>query len=176
MNEKDFERIVKLDTLKSCRDYMKVMTDFYFDAIVQTGQKPIKKVCLNDARTWFQMMFSKGVHFSKALEGFDYSKDFIHLNRITDHTVLFSLVRDMYESYVVFRIIYTLPETEQQKELLYYLFVHAGLQERFDDLPENAKKKEPRMGPKPTRNRWMLVNRYYILTNYISIMRLFVIQ
>lgn len=143
MSQDNFKHIVKLDTLQSCRSYMKVITDFYFDAIVATGKKPVKTVCLNDARTWLQLMFSKGVFFTKALEGYDYSKDFIHLNQITDHTVLFSLVRDLFESYVVFRMIYTLPEKESQKELLYYLFVHAGYQERFDNSPEDAKKKNP---------------------------------
>lgn len=143
MNEVEFKRIVKLDTLESCRDYMKVMTDFYFDTIFATGKKPVHTVNLNDARTWLQMMFSKGVHFTKALEGFEYSKEFCRLNRITDHTVLFSLVRDMFESYVVFRLIYTLPKTEQQSDLLYYLFAHAGLQERFDNSSEDAKSHNP---------------------------------
>lgn len=143
MTEEEYKQIVKLNTLQSCRDYMKVMTDFYFSTIIATGKKPVHTVNLNDARTWLQMMFSKGVHFTKALEGFDYSKGFCHLNRITDHTVLFSLVRDMYESYITFRLIYTLPSTEQQSDLLYYLFAHAGLQERFDNLSEDAKSNNP---------------------------------
>ena len=143
MSEEDFKRIVKLDTLQSCRDYMKVMTDFYFDTIFATGEKPVHTVNLNDARTWFQMMFSKGVHFTKALEGFEYSKGLCHLNKITDHTVLFSLVRDIFENYVVFSLIYTLPKTEQQSDLLYYLFAHAGLQERFENSSEDAKSNNP---------------------------------
>lgn len=143
MNEEEYKRIVKLDTLESCRDYMKVMTDFYFDTIFATGKKPVSTVNLNDARTWLQMMFSKGVHFTKTLHGFEYSNGVYHLNRITDHTVLFSQVRDMFESYVVFRLIYTLPKTEQQSNLLYYLFAHAGLQERFDISSEDAKNHNP---------------------------------
>ena len=143
MKEEDFKRIVKLDTLQSCRDYMQVMTDFYFETIFVTGKKPVRTVNLNDARTWLQMMFSKGVHFSKGLDGFDYSKDSLHLNRITDHTVLFSLVRDMFESYIAFRLIYTLPQTKQQSDLLYYLFAHAGLQERFDNSPDGTKNNNP---------------------------------
>lgn len=140
MNEKEFFQILKLDTLQSCRDYMKVMTDFYFDVFYATSPKPVKSISINDARTWFQMMFSKGVHFTKVLDGFDYSKGTLHLNQITDHTVLFSLVRDMFESYMAFRLIYTLPDTEQQSDLLYFLFVHAGLQERFSNTPEDVKK------------------------------------
>ena len=143
MSEEEFEQIVKLATLQSCRDYMKVMTDFYFDTIITTCKKPVHTVNLNDARTWLQMMFSKGVHFTIALEGFDYSKGLVRLNRITDHTVLFSLVRVMFESYVVFRLIYTLPKTEQQSDLLYYLFAHAGLQERLVNSSEDAKIHNP---------------------------------
>ncbi|MBO4587466.1 MAG: hypothetical protein J5711_01005 [Bacteroidales bacterium] len=143
MNDEEYCRIVKLDTLESCRDYMKVMTDFYFDTIFVTCGKPVHSVNLNDARTWLQMMFSKSVHFARALEGFDYYKGFLHLNRITDHTVLFSLVRDMFESYISFGLIYTLPSTEQQSDLLYYLFAHAGLQERFDNLSEDAQSNNP---------------------------------
>ena len=92
MIEEEFERIIKLDTLQSCRDYMKIMTDFYFDSIFAIGKKTVHSLNLNDARTWLQMMFSKGVHFTIALDGFDYSKSLVRLNRITDHTVLFSLV------------------------------------------------------------------------------------
>lgn len=136
MTEDEYIRITRLDNLQSCRDYMKLMTDFYF----ATGEKPVSSVSLNDARTWLQMMFSKEVHFIKALDGFEYSKGLCHLNRITDHTILFSLVHDMYESYVVFRLIYTLPRNEQQKDLMNYLFSHAGLQERFDNASEEAKK------------------------------------
>lgn len=143
MTEEEYKQIVKLNTLQSCRDYMKVMTDFYFSTIIATGKKPVQAVNLNDARTWLQMMFSKGVHFTKALDGFEYSKGLCHLNRITDHTVLFSLVRDFFESYIAFKLIYTLPETEEQSDLIYYLFAHAGLQERFDNLSEDIKTHNP---------------------------------
>lgn len=143
MTEEEYKQIIKLNTLQSCRDYMKVMTDFYFSTIIATGKKPVHTVNLNDARTWLQMMFSKGVHFTKALDGFEYSKGFCHLNRITDHTVLFSLVRDMFESYIVFRLIYTFPETEEQSDLLYCLFVHAGLQERLSNVSEDSKIHNP---------------------------------
>ena len=143
MTKEEYIRITRLGNLQSCRDYMKVMTDFYFATIFVTGEKLVSSIKLNDARTWLQMMFSKGVHFIKALDGFEYANGLCHLNRITDHTILFSHIRDMYESYVVFRLIYTLPKTEQQKDLMYYLFSHAGLQERFDNASEESKAHNP---------------------------------
>ena len=129
------------DSLDDCRTNMRFMTDFYFDVIFATSSKPVASCAINDARTWMQMMFSKGVHFYNALQGTEYAKGGRHLNRITDHTILFSLVRDMFESYVVFRIIYSLPQTDDQRQILYNLYCHAGLQEHFDNISSEVKEK-----------------------------------
>lgn len=131
----------KLDSLDDCCAYMRIMTDFYYDVIFTTSPKPVTSCALNDSRTWLQMMFSKGVHFCNALQGFEYAKGLRHLNRITDHTILFSLVRDMFESYIVFRLIYSLPQTDDQRQILYYLYCHAGLQEHFDSISSIVKEK-----------------------------------
>lgn len=128
-------------SLDDCRAHMRIMTDFYYDVIFATSSKPVTSCAINDARTWMQMMFSKGVHFYNALSGIEYAKGLRHLNQITDHTILFSLVRDMFESYVVFRIIYSLPQTDDQRQILYYLYCHAGLQEHFDNIGSELKEK-----------------------------------
>lgn len=133
----------KLDSLDDCYAYMHIMTDFYYDVIYATSTKPVTSCALNDSRTWLQMMFSKGVHFCNALQGFEYAKGLRHLNRISDHTILFSLVRDMFESYIVFRLIYSLPQTDDQQQILYYLYCHAGLQEHFDNVSSKVKEDNP---------------------------------
>lgn len=142
LTEEEFLQITSLKTLQACRDYMKIMTDYYYEVIYTTGNVPVSSIRLNDARTWFQMMFSKGVHFAMALDGIGNYKGLKHPSSITDHTILFSLVRDMFESYIAFRLIFTFPKTDQQKDLIYHLFVHAGLQERLDNAT-GAKTKNP---------------------------------
>lgn len=77
-----------------------------------------------------QMMFTRGCSFVQLLEGFNYQDGEVALNRIIEPSVLFSLVRDVYESLCSFEIVYILPDTEEKKELAYTIYLISGLRER----------------------------------------------
>jgi hypothetical protein len=91
-------------------------------------------------------MFSKVLNIKKIVEGFHFtSKDGTKLNKIIDPTILASLFRNIYETICMFNIVYIKTRTEDEKMILFNLWVHSGLKYRqsFESvisIPENQNK------------------------------------
>tara|TARA_Y100000389_G_C17425902_1_gene499507 strand:+ start:622 stop:1209 length:588 start_codon:yes stop_codon:yes gene_type:complete len=95
-----------------------------------------------------QMMMIKVLHLKNVLNGVDFnSKNRKSLNNIIDPTIVASLLRNIYETTGMFNLIYQESKTEEEKQIKYLLWVHAGLsyRNRFDGvttLKENKDKME----------------------------------
>lgn len=139
----DVYKIMKLDTVESCKKYLDIMLDFYFDIITSPeGQESSSHI--EDCRNlWVQTMFSKGCQFKSLLDGVGFSKELRFLNPIIDFSVLFTIARSVYESLIVFEILFVLPRSDEQQVIIYNLFMAHGLSERLKDLDEYVRKQNP---------------------------------
>lgn len=140
---KDVQKLIKMETIDDCKQYMKVMLDFYFDVIMSPSGRKASSYAENDRNLWLQTMFSKGCQFVSLLDGVGYSKGISHLNPIIDFSILFTIARSVYESLIVFELLFVLPKTEEQKIILYNLFMAHGLSERLKDLDDEVKRNNP---------------------------------
>lgn len=139
----DVQKLIKMETIDDCKQYMKVMLDFYFDVIMSPSGRKASSDIENDRNLWLQTMFSKGCQFVSLLDGVGYSKGISHLNPIIDFSILFTIARSVYESLIVFELLFVLPKTEEQQIILYNLFMAHGLSERLKDLDDEVKRNNP---------------------------------
>lgn len=137
-NVERFEDIFILNEIyKNC--LFKIMTE-HAPAVGEKGS-------LKEAKIIGQMMFTKLAHLEQVCAGVTFSTGpgGKTLNHIIDATVVGSMVRGVFESVSVFNMVYVNPETEDQRLILYCLWVISGLnyRQRFLGqviLPENIKK------------------------------------
>lgn len=139
----DVQKLIKMETIDDCKQYMKVMLDFYFDVIMSPSGRKASSYIEDDRNLWLQTMFSKGCQFVSLLDGVGYSKGISHLNPIIDFSILFTIARSVYESLIVFELMFVLPKTEEQQTVLYNLFMAHGLSERLKDLADEVKRNNP---------------------------------
>ena len=143
LTHEDVQKLIKMETIDDCKQYMKVMLDFYFDVIMSPSGRKASSYIEDDRNLWLQTMFSKGCQFGCLLNGVGYSKGISHLNPIIDFSILFTIARSVYESLIVFELLFVLPKTEEQQIILYNLFMAHGLSERLKDLDDEVKRKNP---------------------------------
>ena len=143
LTPEDIQKLIKIETIDNCKQYMKVMLDFYFDVIMSPSGRKASSYIEDDRNLWLQTMFSKGCQFVSLLDGVEYSKGIAQLNRIIDFSILFTIARSFYESLIVFELLFVLPKTEEQQTILYNLFMAHGLSERLKDLDDEVKRNNP---------------------------------
>jgi len=103
----------------------------YFFLITNEHQKDTLKTQVEaDARMMFQMIFSKALNLKKILEGVEYESNGIKLNKIVDPTIVASLIRNLYETVCVFELVYIIHDSDEERNLLYNLWVISGLKYR----------------------------------------------
>lgn len=137
------KRIMLLNDISACQEYLKVLTDYLFDVILKLHGKKFSSVRMNESGIWVQMMFTNTLAFSKLLEGMSYERDDKRLNPIIDHRMIFSLGRTMYENLIIFELLYILPTDEDKKTLIYDLYEAAGYKEQLDVLLNEEKQRYP---------------------------------
>lgn len=78
-----------------------------------------------------QMVFTKIGHMKELINGFEYeTADGAKLNRIIDPTIIASNIRNLFETISMFNLVYINPKTEDERKILYNLWVLAGLKYR----------------------------------------------
>lgn len=137
----DVSKIIKMNTIDECKQYLKVMLDFYFDVIISPECRKVTTHIEDDRNIWLQIIFSKGSQFRSLLDGVEYSNRSGYLNPIIDFTVLFTIARNVYESLITFEILFSIPKTEEQQTIIYNLFMAHGLCERLKNLDEDIQKR-----------------------------------
>ncbi len=128
-------------TIQNSKDCLNIILNFYFQLIdASHTYQPIHE-SESDCVMSMQMIFSRGCSFVQLLEGFSFCGRNKRLNRIIDSSVLFSLVRDIYEALCSFEIVYILPNTHEKRMVAYYMYIISGLKERqnFDITTDEGK-------------------------------------
>ena len=139
----EVRKFVQLDTIGDCKQYLRVILDFYFDVIKSPEGRKANSYIEDDRNIWMQTMFSKGCQFISLLDGVGYSKGTIRLKPIIDFSILFTIARSVYESLIAFELLFVLPKTDDQQTIIYNLFMAQGLSERLKDLDEKMRSHNP---------------------------------
>lgn len=139
----EVQKFIQLDTIDDCKQYLRVMLDFYFDVIKSPEGRRATSYIEDDRNIWMQTLFSEGFHFLSLLDGVGYNKGIDRLNPIVDPSVLFSVARRIYESVIAFEILFVIPDSEDKKAILYNLFMAHGLSERLKNIDEEMRSHNP---------------------------------
>lgn len=139
----EVQKFIQLDTIDDCKQYLRVMLDFYFDVIKSPEGRKATSYIEDDRNIWMQTLFSEGFHFLSLLDGVGYNKGIDRLNPIVDPSVLFSVARRIYESVIAFEILFVIPDSENKKAILYNLFMAHGLSERLKNIDEEMRSHNP---------------------------------
>jgi hypothetical protein len=138
-------RFFKCKTINDSYDLIDIYTEFLFNAVKNHHDEPVYKHSDADAKMVLQMMMTKTLHLKSIVKGISYkAKDGSTLNNIIDPTIVASLVRNIYETVAMFNLIYRHTKTEDEKNIVYLLWVHAGLKyrQRFEDVITTEENKE----------------------------------
>ena len=139
----EVRKFVQMDTIDVCKQYLRVMLDFYFDVIKSPEGRKANSYIEDDRNIWMQTLFSEGFHFLSLLDGVGYNKGVDRLNPIVDPSVLFSVARRICESVIAFELLFVIPDSKDKTTILYNLFMAHGLSERLKDLDEDMRTHNP---------------------------------
>ena len=116
------------------------MNDFYFK-LMSDAARTKDTLERSELRCLVQMMFTKGVSLRMMLDGFDYHQGNIHLNTITDHTILHTIVRTMFEALMGFELVNRIPDTEDKRSIIYNVYCASSLTSRLKMFTTDAEKR-----------------------------------
>lgn len=134
--------LVSLSTLEDCKIVIEKFSRFLMIVVNKHHYKDIHKQSEADLKVILQMLLSKTLYINQLLDGIDYKcDDFVSyklgedcyghetfaLNRIIDPTIVAMQVRAVFEMLCTFEIIYCVPDTDEKKDIIYYLFQNEGL-------------------------------------------------
>lgn len=139
----EVRKFVQLDTIDDCKQYLRVMLDFFFEVFKSPEGRKAMSSLEDDRNIWLQTIFSKSCHFLYLLDGVGYNNGSNHLNPIIDPSVLFTIARRIYESVIAFELLFVIPSTEDEQTILYNLFMAQGLTERLNDLDAEMRSHNP---------------------------------
>ena len=115
----EVRKFVQLDTIDDCKQYLRVMLDFFFEVFKSPEGRKAMSSLEDERNIWLQTIFSKSCHFLYLLDGVGYNNGSNHLNPIIDPSVLFTIARRIYESVIAFELLFVIPSTEDEQTILY---------------------------------------------------------
>lgn len=122
--------LMKLETIDACRKMLDKYCSCFFEIILKHHYDHVSTQAQADTRTLFQMMFSKALNVQLLLNGIEYDNGKSRLKNIIDPTVLYTLVRNMYEALCAFELVNIIPDTDDKRTIVYHLFKISGLKYR----------------------------------------------
>jgi hypothetical protein len=112
-------------------DMINMLSECMFQIITIHGKEESKSQEELEAKLVMQMMFSKLQNLKMMLSGFNYqSRNGLTLSDFIDPTVIVIIVRTIYETIAMFNLIYLIPQSDEEKKILYNLWAIAGLKYR----------------------------------------------
>lgn len=127
--------LMNLETVEDCRDLLNRYIDFMFKVMKQHHYDPVDTQAKADAKIIFQMVLTKALNVQNMLNGVEYNNGQYKLNNIIDPTILFTLVRNIFETLCAFELVNVIPDTDDKRTIIYNLYKLSGLnyRKRFND-------------------------------------------
>lgn len=142
----EYMRLNKLATISDCLDMFDIFLEHLWNVMQVHHEEEVYSYADKDAKILNQMMFTKLTNLKKIVEGVGYTaKNGDRLNELVDPTIVASLTRNIFETVSVFNLIYRNTKSEDEKTIIYGLWVSSGLKyrQRFQSAattPENIQK------------------------------------
>ena len=133
-------RLLKCENQYDSIDLIDIYLKFLFMIVRDHQMEKVNSQEKAEARMINQMMFAKVAVLKDTLKGIEFCYENTHLNNITDPTIIASFIRNIYETVALFNLIYIYPKNENEKKILYNLWVHSGLKyrQRFKNVAKSA--------------------------------------
>lgn len=134
---KELQRLISFDNITDSKDLITIYCECFFRIVKNHQADENKSTPHREAKIIMQMMMTKALHLQSATDGLSFmAQDGSYLNQMIDPTIISSLIRNVYETVAMFNLIYINTKTEDEKTILYNLWVHAGLmyRHRFEGI------------------------------------------
>ncbi|MCK4346633.1 MAG: hypothetical protein KAX05_15215 [Bacteroidales bacterium] len=138
-------RLFACKSISDSIDLLDIYAEFLFLTVQNHHKEPVNTQADADAKMIVQMMMTKVLHLKSIILGISYNaKDGSVLNKIIDPTIVASLIRNIYETTAMFNLIYRHTNNDDEKNILYLLWVHSGLKyrQRFESTITTKENKE----------------------------------
>lgn len=128
---KEIERLTSLDTIEDLFDLTDIFERFLYK-VMESQDFSAKSAKEADAMTLLQMVFVKLLASRKLLSGIDYKdpQSGDTLNNLVDPTTVAAHLRNTFETISAFHTVYVKPESDDERLILYNLWVISGLKHR----------------------------------------------
>ncbi len=125
-------RLYVCKSIDDTSDLLSFFADYLLLTIKNLEIATVQSVSDNEARRLInQMILTKVLHIKQLICGVSYqSIQGITLPILIDPTVVAALIRNVYETVGLFNLVYISPKTEDEKTIVYNLWVIAGLKYR----------------------------------------------
>jgi hypothetical protein len=140
---------INSNTLEERLEYLNLFIDCFLKIILNHHREQVYSYAERDAKMILQMMTTKLTHLRKILVTPEVQPNNVHssLDKIIDPTVVASMIRNIYETVCLFHLIFINTKTKEERDLIYYLWVTAGLnyRQRFAPIatsPYNQEKQK----------------------------------
>lgn len=132
----NYLRLTHTETIHDSIEAIDIYCELFIIMINNQKNETINSNAESDALMILQMMMTKALHLKKSIEGVNFkSNSGLELNKIIDPTIIGCLTRNVYETVGMFNIIYRANRFEEERLIVYNLWVNSGLQyrQRFSD-------------------------------------------
>ena len=143
MLQENSKRLCVCETIEDSQSCLDMFAGFMWKVIETDAQKSVLTKIEHEAKLMLQMMFTKVLHLKGILNGVSYSSNSgSYLNNIIDPGVVAVMSRNIFETGGLFNLIYRQPKTDNERDIIYNLWKHAGLRtrQRFKESFEATKK------------------------------------
>lgn len=141
----DAKRLFGGESTSAVKDMISILSECLFKIINVHGREIPKSKAEGECKIIVQMLFSKLLTLQKMMDGIEYkSRDNVKLNKLIDPTVVAVLCRIVYETIAMFNLVYVIPQTDEEKKILYNLWVIAGLKyrQRFSSIAKSPESRQ----------------------------------
>lgn len=139
-----FKRLAELETDTDCIEVLDIYLNCMFNLILR--QKILKgKVWDSEAHLLLQMIFLKSLNLKSNMQGVDFCASGHKLNKLIDPTFIANILRNILETAVLFRVLYSNTKNDNERFIIYNLWRHSGLKyrQKFEEIliSDESKKK-----------------------------------
>jgi hypothetical protein len=127
----EFSELIKPKTIEDCSKLLDRYSDYFFAVITSDAEAKSSSIIDADAKLVNQMIFLKIQSIKKVIEGINFKgTNNLELRGVVDPTIVASLIRNVYETVAMFHLVNLKNTNEDEKIIIYSLWVIAGLNYR----------------------------------------------
>jgi hypothetical protein len=131
MLQENSKRLCVCETIEDSQSCLDLFSGFMWKVIETDAQKSVLTKIEHEAKLMLQMMFTKVLHLKEIVNGISYySGSSYYLKNIIDPGVVAIMSRNIFETGGLFNLIYRQPKTDNERDIIYNLWRHAGLRTR----------------------------------------------